>query len=84
MKTTPLLNDGLDGMPAKRVLNYAEKKKEEGIPIAGIYCGYAPIELMKAMDVKILVQTNRFPGNVLIKSQTYIISGINPIEMKDA
>ncbi len=51
MKTTPLLNDGLDGMPAKRVLNYVEKKKEEGAPIAGIYCGYAPIELMQAMDV---------------------------------
>ena len=47
----PLMNDGLDGMPAKRVLNYVEKKKEEGTPIAGIYCGYAPIELIQAMDV---------------------------------
>jgi len=51
MEITPLMNDGLDGLPAKRVLNYVEKKKEDGFPVAGIYCGYAPLELIQAMDI---------------------------------
>lgn len=48
----PLMNDGLDSdPPSKRVLQYVQGKKEAGVPVAGIYCGYAPIELMQAMDV---------------------------------
>ncbi len=50
--TTPLMNDGLDAdPPSKRVLQYVQRKKEAGSPVAGIYCAYAPIELMQAMDV---------------------------------
>lgn len=50
--TEPLMNDGLDAdPPSKRVLQYVQRKKEQGSPIAGIYCAYAPIELMQAMDV---------------------------------
>jgi benzoyl-CoA reductase/2-hydroxyglutaryl-CoA dehydratase subunit BcrC/BadD/HgdB len=45
------MNDGLDGMPAKRVLRYMEEHKASGKPIVGIYCGYAPIELIQAMDL---------------------------------
>ncbi len=45
------MNDGLDGMPAKRVLRYMEEHKSSGKPIVGIYCGYAPIELIQAMDL---------------------------------
>lgn len=49
---TPLMNDGLDAdPPSKRVLQYVQRKKEAGSPVAGIYCAYAPIELMQAMDV---------------------------------
>ena len=47
----PLMNDGFDGEPAKRVLKYVETHKKRGNPIAGIYCGYAPIELIQAMDI---------------------------------
>ncbi len=48
----PLLADGLENEPpAKRVLHYVQSHKEQKHPIAGIYCGYAPIELMHAMDV---------------------------------
>ncbi len=51
MKMTPLMNDGFDGEPAKRLLAYIQAKKEKGSPIAGIYCGYAPIELIQAMGI---------------------------------
>lgn len=47
----PLMNDGFDGEPAKRVLKYIETQKKRGNPIAGIYCGYAPIELIQAMGI---------------------------------
>jgi benzoyl-CoA reductase/2-hydroxyglutaryl-CoA dehydratase subunit BcrC/BadD/HgdB len=47
----PLMNDGFAGEPAKRVLDYLQKRKADGIPIVGIYCGYAPIELIQAMGI---------------------------------
>jgi len=47
----PLLTDGFDGQPAKRVLRYMQEQKEKGHPIVGIYCGYAPIELIQAMGL---------------------------------
>ncbi len=47
----PLFNDGFDGEPAKRVLNYIQGRRKKGDPVAGIYCGYAPIELIQAMGV---------------------------------
>ena len=48
----PLLVDGFENEPpAKRVLQYVQSHKEQKHPVAGIYCGYAPIELMHAMDV---------------------------------
>ena len=48
----PLLQDGFENEPpAKRVLHYVQSKKAQQHPIAGIYCGYAPIELLHAMDI---------------------------------
>lgn len=47
----PLMDDGFDGEPAKRVLSYVQGRKEEGSPIVGIYCGYAPIELIQALGI---------------------------------
>jgi hypothetical protein len=38
-KTTPLFNDGMDGLPSKRVLQYVEAQKAAGRPVVGIYCG---------------------------------------------
>jgi benzoyl-CoA reductase/2-hydroxyglutaryl-CoA dehydratase subunit BcrC/BadD/HgdB len=51
MDMMPLMNDGFDGEPAKRVLNYMQLQKEKGRPVVGIYCGYAPIELIQAMGI---------------------------------
>ncbi len=48
----PLMNDGLDGdPPSRRALQYVQGKKDEGHPVAGIYCAYAPLELMQALGV---------------------------------
>jgi benzoyl-CoA reductase/2-hydroxyglutaryl-CoA dehydratase subunit BcrC/BadD/HgdB len=51
MNMAPLMNDGFDGEPAKRVLNYIQGQKAKGRPVVGIYCGYAPIELIHAMGI---------------------------------
>ncbi len=51
-KPEPLIQDEYTGEPAtKRLLAHLQKKREEGKKIAGIYCGYAPVELIRAMDI---------------------------------
>ena len=51
-KIEHLFNDDFIGEPpTKRLLSYIQSKREAGSVIAGIYCGYAPLELMHAMDV---------------------------------
>ena len=46
----PLLNDQYAGAPSKRALAYVQSKREQGKNIVGAYCGYAPFELIRAMD----------------------------------
>lgn len=89
---SPLMNDGLDGLPAKRVLKYMEAQKEKGRPIVGIYCGYAPLELIVAMgitpavlcafaDAPIASAESTLPANLcpLIKSSYgFIMEGTCP------
>ena len=52
IKVEPLFDDEFVGEPpAKRALAYVQSKRENGSPIAGIYCSYAPMELMHGMDI---------------------------------
>ncbi len=46
----PLVNDGFDGQQAKRVLSYIQSQREKGKNAVGIYCGYAPLEVIQAMN----------------------------------
>jgi benzoyl-CoA reductase/2-hydroxyglutaryl-CoA dehydratase subunit BcrC/BadD/HgdB len=47
-----LLDDEFENqLPAKRILHYVQTRKKEGFPMAGIYCAYAPMELMYAMGI---------------------------------
>lgn len=47
----PLLNDEYTGEPpTKRLLAYLQSKREKGAKIVGIYCSYAPTELIRAFD----------------------------------
>ncbi len=48
----PLIKDDFTGEPpTSRVLSYVQKHREHGKPVAGIYCGYAPLELLHALDI---------------------------------
>ena len=92
MEITPLMNDGYDGLPAKRVLHYMQSHQEKNNPIVGIYCGYAPLELIQAMgivpavlcafsDVPIPSAESVLPANLcpLIKSSYgFILEGTCP------
>lgn len=44
----PLVHDGFAGEPAKRCLNYIQSQRELGKHVVGIYCGYAPMEVIRA------------------------------------
>jgi len=43
-------NDEFQGAPLKRALSYILKKREEKKAVVGVYCTYAPIELIYAAD----------------------------------
>lgn len=48
----PIFNDAFVGEPpAKRALGYIQEQKKNGNHVVGIYCGYAPVELMHALDI---------------------------------
>jgi len=51
----PLFDDEYVGEPAKRALQYVHKRRATGSPVVGIYCGYAPLEVIKAMDCTVAV-----------------------------
>jgi len=54
MSTTvePLINDEYaGGPPTKRVLAHLQAQRKEGKKIAGVYCGYAPAEVIRAMGI---------------------------------
>jgi benzoyl-CoA reductase/2-hydroxyglutaryl-CoA dehydratase subunit BcrC/BadD/HgdB len=48
----PLINDKYTGdPPVKRLLAHLLQKREQGAKIVGTYCGYAPVELVRALDL---------------------------------
>jgi benzoyl-CoA reductase/2-hydroxyglutaryl-CoA dehydratase subunit BcrC/BadD/HgdB len=51
----PLIDDEFVGEPAKRALQYIQSKRQHGFPVVGVYCGYAPLEIIKAMGATIAV-----------------------------
>jgi benzoyl-CoA reductase/2-hydroxyglutaryl-CoA dehydratase subunit BcrC/BadD/HgdB len=44
-----LINDRYKTDPTGRFLDFLIKKREEGAPVVGRYCGYAPLELIRAV-----------------------------------
>ena len=45
----PLIDDGYAADPAGRILERVLSKREQGAHVVGLYCGYAPLELIRAM-----------------------------------
>lgn len=92
-KIETLIDDEFaDGPGAKRVLSYIQSKRKNGHPVAGLYCAYAPMELILAMDIvpaplcsfsqiPIEAAEEHLPSNLcpLIKSSYgFVISGTCP------
>ena len=73
-----LMNDGFDGEPAKRVLQYIQGRKAKGDPVVGIYCGYAPMELFYAMGIApaILCAFSKIP---IPSAETVLPSNLCPL-----
>jgi benzoyl-CoA reductase/2-hydroxyglutaryl-CoA dehydratase subunit BcrC/BadD/HgdB len=46
----PIINDQYVGAPSKRALAYVQSKRDQGKNVVGAYCGYAPFELIRAID----------------------------------
>lgn len=78
MNISPLMNDGYDGEPAKRVLRYMQEKQEQGTPIVGLYCGYAPIELIQAMGIAPAVLCS-FSNTPIASAETVLPSNLCPL-----
>lgn len=48
----PLIDDEYTGEPpSKRLLAYLQSRRSKGASIVGIYCSYAPVELIRALDL---------------------------------
>ncbi len=45
----PLIENARIADPIRRFLEYVLNKREQGNPVVGLYCGYAPVELIRAM-----------------------------------
>ncbi|OPY88380.1 MAG: R-phenyllactate dehydratase beta subunit [Syntrophus sp. PtaU1.Bin208] len=45
----PLIDDVHAADPIRRFLAHILNKREAGVPVVGIYCGYAPVEMIRAM-----------------------------------
>ncbi|MCP4108902.1 MAG: 2-hydroxyacyl-CoA dehydratase [Desulfobacteraceae bacterium] len=78
MPSEPLMNDGFDGEPAKRVLKYVQSHKENKHPIVGIYCGYAPVELFHAMGIVPAVLC-AFSKNPIPAAETVLPANLCPL-----
>lgn len=48
----PLIDDEYVNEPAsKRLIAHLQVEREEGSKVVGIYCGYAPVEIIRALDL---------------------------------
>jgi benzoyl-CoA reductase/2-hydroxyglutaryl-CoA dehydratase subunit BcrC/BadD/HgdB len=45
----PLIENAQIADPVRRFLEYVLNKREQGNPVVGVYCGYAPVALIRAM-----------------------------------
>jgi len=45
----PLINDRFMDNPNERILDSIIWQRNIGLPVIGVYCAYAPVELIRAM-----------------------------------
>lgn len=74
----PLVNDGFDGEANKRTLNYIQSQREKGKNIVGIYCGYAPLELIRAANAAPAVLC-AFANKTIEAAETVLPANLCPL-----
>ena len=74
----PLVNDGFAGEATKRTLGYLQKQREKGKNIVGIYCGYAPLELIRAMGAAPAVLC-AFANKTIEAAETVLPANLCPL-----
>ena len=80
MKTNvePLVNDGFAGEATKRTLNYLQNQRENGKNIVGIYCSYAPLELIRAANAAPAVLC-AFANKTIEAAETVLPANLCPL-----
>lgn len=75
----PLINDEYTGgPPTKRVLARLQEKRKEGQKIVGVYCGYAPTELILAMGI-VPVTLCSFSNATIEAAETVLPANLCPL-----
>jgi benzoyl-CoA reductase/2-hydroxyglutaryl-CoA dehydratase subunit BcrC/BadD/HgdB len=74
----PLVNDGFAGEATKRTLGYLQKQREKGNNIVGIYCGYAPLEVIRAMGAAPAVLC-AFANKTIEAAETVLPANLCPL-----
>lgn len=74
----PLVDDGFAGEAAKRALSYLQSQREKGKNIVGIYCGYAPLEVIRAMGAAPAVLC-AFADKTIEAAETVLPSNLCPL-----
>ncbi len=74
----PLVNDEFVGAPAKRALAYVQSQRERGKHVVGIYCGYAPLEVIRAVGAVPAVLC-AFANNTIEKAEEVLPANLCPL-----
>lgn len=74
----PLINDEYTALPAKRTLDFILKKRENGVRGVGVYCGYAPFELIRAMNA-VPVTPCAFSHNPIAAAEEVLPANLCPL-----
>jgi len=73
-----LVNDGFAGEATKRVLAYLQKQRENGKNSVGVYCGYAPMEAIRAVGAAPAVLC-AFANKTIEAAETVLPANICPL-----
>jgi len=78
-KVAPLINDEFAGEPpSKRLLAYLQSKRTKGAKIVGIYCSYAPVELIRALDL-VPATLCAFSNNTIEAAEAVLPANLCPL-----
>lgn len=78
MNIEPLLNDKYADSPNERVLDFVVTKREAGAHVAGMYCGYAPVELVRAVGA-VPVFLCAFSNKTIAAAETVLPVNLCPL-----